>query len=48
MRNHYLEQKRNKELEKVIKEHDKSKKRSKSLLSAHQKEMKKRKVWTTC
>jgi len=43
MRNHYLEQKRNKELEKVIKEHDKSKKRSKSLLSAHQKEMKKRK-----
>ena len=43
MRKYYLEQERNKELEKLVKKHNKTKKRDKSLLSSHQKELKKRK-----
>ncbi|KZS21845.1 GPALPP motifs-containing protein 1 [Daphnia magna] len=38
MRKHYLEQKRNQKLEKVVAEHDKTK-RSESLLKMHQKEL---------
>ncbi|XP_046442321.1 GPALPP motifs-containing protein 1-like isoform X2 [Daphnia pulex] len=43
MRKQYLEQKRNKKLEKIVAMHDKSKKRSESLLKTHQKEMKSKK-----
>ncbi|XP_057364646.1 GPALPP motifs-containing protein 1-like [Daphnia carinata] len=42
MRKQYLEQKRNQKLEKVVAEHDKTK-RSESLLKMHQKELKKMK-----
>lgn len=41
LRNRYLERKRNEELEKIVDRHDK-KKRSKSLLEIHQKELKRK------